>query len=196
MTASVVWKRSLDTIPIRSTIFWNEFQLGAIWCLHACNNIAIVGPGRSRFWPNRYPRAYRIESLTDASIFRRTFSKAKRGAQIVYGRGNAIAIESAPEPRVFWVTAENDLDDLFVYIDPLHERPDDLSFSLPVSACQLRSNGSRKLAKTASCKSKVFQLIEVACTCFNFGIKIRMRQASILSCLETSAHFSSLILVQ
>ena len=38
--------------------------------------------------------------------------------------------------------AENDLNDLFVYVDPLHERPNDFSSSLPVSACQLRSNGS------------------------------------------------------
>jgi hypothetical protein len=39
--------------------------------------------------------------------------------------------------------AENNLNDLGVDVDSLHERPDNLSSAVPVSARQLWSNGSR-----------------------------------------------------
>jgi hypothetical protein len=38
--------------------------------------------------------------------------------------------------------AEDNLNDLGIYVDSLHERPDNLSSAVPVSARQLWSNGS------------------------------------------------------
>ena len=75
-------------------------------------------------------------------------------------------------PACSGVTRKITLITSWSYVDSLHECPDNFSSAVPVCACQVRSDGCRQLAKTIRCKSKVFQLIDIACTRSNFGIKI------------------------
>jgi hypothetical protein len=59
--------------------------------------------------------------------------------------------------------AENDLEDLPSYFNPLNERADYVSTAMPVSSCQIRPDCRRKIAQAFRRKSQVFQLIDIAC---------------------------------
>jgi hypothetical protein len=49
--------------------------------------------------------------------------------------------------------AENDFDEFWPDLDTLDEPPNQGSAAMPVTVCQLRPNGSRKLTKSARCLS-------------------------------------------